>query len=62
MPKANELDLRKRLAPHEKEILKAIGEESKQKGTNTLTSRQIDRIIMKARVRNSKTRSRRASA
>src|SRR6201988_1969333 len=34
-----------RLAAPEPEVLRAIGEESKRKGTNALTSQEIDRII-----------------
>jgi len=49
MPKLNEFDLRKRLAVREPEILRTIGEESKLKGTNTLSSRQIDGIIKRTR-------------
>src|SRR6266481_6930536 len=45
-----------RLAAPEPEILRAIGEESRRKRTNTLTSRQIDRIIKKARARKTKLR------
>ena len=45
-----------RLAAPEPEILRAIGEESRRKRTNTLTSRQIDRIIKKARARKTKPR------
>ena len=40
-----------RLATPEPEVLKAIGEESKQNRTSTLTSRQIDRVIAAARKR-----------
>lgn len=43
-----------RLAAPEPEILKAIGEESKRKGTDTFSSRQIDRIIGAARAKKSK--------
>ncbi len=43
-----------RLAAPEPEVLKVLGEESKQKGTHALTSRQIDRIIRKARQRKTK--------
>ena len=43
-----------RLAAPEPEILKAIGEESKRKGTDALSSRQIDRIIEVARAKKSK--------
>jgi prevent-host-death family protein len=38
-----------RLAVPEPEILRIIGEESKQKGTNRLGTRQIDRIVQAAR-------------
>jgi prevent-host-death family protein len=38
-----------RLASPEPEVLKAIGEESQRKGTNKLTSRQIDQVIKAAR-------------
>ena len=38
-----------RLAAPEPEVLRAIGEESRRKGTASLTSRQIDRIIQAAR-------------
>jgi prevent-host-death family protein len=43
-----------RLAAPEPEILRAIGEASKNKGTDTLTSAQIDRIIARARNRKPK--------
>ena len=43
-----------RLAAPEPETLKAIGEESKRKGTDQLSSRQIDRIIKAARAKKSK--------
>lgn len=38
-----------RLAAPEPEVLRVIGEESKRKGTQKLTSRQIDKIIKSAR-------------
>jgi len=38
-----------RLAAPEPEVLRIVGEESKRKGTNKLTSRQIDQIIKSAR-------------
>ena len=38
-----------RLAAPEPEILKIVGQESKQKGTNRLSMGQIDSIIRKAR-------------
>ena len=45
-----------RLAAPEPEVLRAIGEESRQKGTHRLNSREIDRIISLTRGR--KTRGR----
>jgi prevent-host-death family protein len=55
-PKAVLLSLRDyvRLAAPEPEVLRIIGEESQRKGTDKLTSRQIDRIIMAARARKPK--------
>ncbi len=38
-----------RLAVPEPEVLRIIGKESKQKGTNKLSSRQIDRIVRASR-------------
>ncbi len=38
-----------RLASPEPEVLQALGVESRRKGTNSLTSAQIDRIIKAAR-------------
>jgi hypothetical protein len=38
-----------RLAAPQPEILRAIGEESIQKATNTLSSKRIDQIIKAAR-------------
>ncbi len=51
MPKAVLIGIRDyvRLAAPEPEVLKAIGEESRRKGTDKLTSRQIDRVIKAAR-------------
>jgi prevent-host-death family protein len=43
-----------RLASPEPDVLKAIGKNSKARGTNALTSRQIDRLIKKARARKMK--------
>jgi len=40
-----------RLAAPEPEVLRAIGEESRRKGTTSLSPRQIDRIIKAARRR-----------
>ena len=38
-----------RLAVPEPEVLRILGKESKQKGTEKLTSRQIDKIVTTAR-------------
>jgi prevent-host-death family protein len=43
-----------RLAAPEPEVLKVIGEESRRKRTDLLTSRQIDRIIKTTRARKPK--------
>lgn len=43
-----------RLAAPEAEVLKLIGEESKGKGTDALTSRQIDQIIAATRAKKPK--------
>ena len=53
VPKAVLLGIRDyvRLAAPEPAVLKAIGEESRRKGTDKLTSRQIDRVIKAARAR-----------
>lgn len=40
-----------RLAAPEPEVLKTLGLESRRKGTTTLTSRQVDRIIKEARAK-----------
>ena len=40
-----------RLAAPEPEVLRTIGEESRRKGTASLSSRQIDRIIKAVRVK-----------
>src|SRR2546427_11549901 len=45
-----------RLAAPEPEVLRAIGEESRRKGTASLSSRQIDRIINAARRRSEERR------
>lgn len=52
-PKAVLLSIRDyaRLAAPEPEVLRVIGEESRRKGTDRLTSRQMDRIIRAARGR-----------
>jgi prevent-host-death family protein len=43
-----------RLATPEPEVLRIIGEESKAKGTNNLSSQQIDRIIRATRAKKTK--------
>jgi prevent-host-death family protein len=43
-----------RLAAPEPEVLRSIGEESKAKGTDNLSSQQIDRIIRAARAKKTK--------
>jgi len=43
-----------RLAAPEPEVLRAVGEESQRKGTDKLTSRQIDRVIKTARAQKPK--------
>jgi prevent-host-death family protein len=43
-----------KLAAPEPEILRIIGEESERNGTNTVTSRQIDRIIKATRAQKKK--------
>jgi prevent-host-death family protein len=45
-----------RLASPEPEVLRLLGEESKRKGTNKLTSKRIDHIIRATRARRSKPR------
>ena len=49
-----------RLAAPEPEVLRAIGEESRRKGTASLSSRQIDRIIKAVRAQEKIGRERRA--
>ncbi|MGH9581406.1 MAG: type II toxin-antitoxin system Phd/YefM family antitoxin [Bryobacteraceae bacterium] len=55
-PKAVLLSIRDyiRLASPEPDVLRAIGEESRHKGTDKLTSRQVDQIIKVARTRKPK--------
>jgi prevent-host-death family protein len=55
-PRAVLLSLRNyvRLAAPEPEVLRVIGEESRLKGTDELTSRQIDQEIKAARAKKSK--------
>ena len=50
-PKAVLLSIRDyvRLAAPEPEVLRVIGEESRRKGTDKLTSRQIDQVIKATR-------------
>ncbi len=45
-----------RLAAPEPEVLRILGEEAEAKGTDKLTSRQIDKIIRKTRTRQTKRR------
>lgn len=55
-PKAVLLSIRDyvRLAAPEPAVLRIIGEESRRKGTDKLTSRQIDQVIKAARTQNPK--------
>ena len=55
-PKAVLLSIRDyvRLAAPEPEVLRIIGEESKAKGTDNLSSQQIDRIIRSTRAKKTK--------
>src|SRR6478735_8711360 len=55
-PKAVLLSIRDyvRLAAPEPEVLRIIGEESQRKGTDKLTSRQIDKIIKQTRAQTRK--------
>jgi prevent-host-death family protein len=55
-PKAVLLSIRDyvRLAAPEPEVLRVIGEESQRKGTDKLTSRQIEHVIQSARARKPK--------
>lgn len=55
-PKAVLLSIRDyvRLAAPEPAVLRAIGEESQRKGTDKLTSRQIDQVIKATRAHKSK--------
>ncbi len=55
-PKAILLSIRDyvRLASPEPDVLRIIGEESQRKGTDKLTSHQIDRVIKAARAQKSK--------
>ncbi|MGA3122649.1 MAG: hypothetical protein ABSF69_17930 [Polyangiaceae bacterium] len=43
-----------RLAAPEPEVIRAIGEESKRKGTDKLTSRQMDQAIAAVRAKKPK--------
>jgi len=56
IPRAVLLSIRDyvKLAAPEPEVLRLLGEESKQNRTNALNSREIDRIIKKARSQKSK--------
>jgi prevent-host-death family protein len=55
-PKAVLLSIRDyvRLAAPEPDVLRAIGEESRQKGTDMITSRQIDQAIAGTRAKKRK--------
>ena len=55
VPRAILLSIRDyvRLAAPEPQVLKAIGEESKRKGTDKLSSREIDAVIKAARTKKS---------
>jgi prevent-host-death family protein len=55
-PKAVLLSIRDyvKLAVPEPEVLRAIGEESRSKGTDKLTSRQVDQIIKATRAQKRK--------
>ena len=55
-PKAVLLSIRDyvRLATPEPEVLRVIGEESQRKGTDKLTSRQIEQVIKTARAQKPK--------
>jgi len=55
-PKAVLLSIRDyvRLAAPEPEVLKVIGEESRRKGTDKLSSRQIEQVIKTSRAQKSK--------
>jgi prevent-host-death family protein len=55
-PRAVLMSLREyvKLAAPEPEILRIIGEDAKRKGTNGLTSRQIDRVIKATRAKRKK--------
>ncbi|HWF12215.1 MAG TPA: type II toxin-antitoxin system Phd/YefM family antitoxin [Candidatus Acidoferrales bacterium] len=55
-PRAILLSIRNyvRLAAPEPEVLKAIGKQSEGKGTDALSSRQIDQIIKAARAKKAK--------
>jgi prevent-host-death family protein len=55
-PKAVLLSIRDyvRLAAPEPEVLRIIGEESKRKGTDALTSREIDQIVKTTRAQKPK--------
>ena len=57
-PKAVLLSIRDyvRLASPEPEVLKIIGDESHRKGTDRLTSRQIDQVVQAARAQSARRR------
>lgn len=58
VPKAVLLSIRDyvKLAAPEPDVLRVLGEESKRKGTHTITSREIDDVIREARADRKKKR------
>jgi prevent-host-death family protein len=58
VPKAVLLSIRDyvKLAAPEPEVLRLLGEESKRKGTHTITSREIDDVIRETRAARKKKR------
>ena len=55
-PRAVLLSIREyvKLAAPEPEVLRILGEESKRKGTSSITSRQIDKVVGTARAQRKK--------
>jgi prevent-host-death family protein len=55
-PRAVLLSIREyvKLAAPEPEVLRILGEESKRKGTSSITSRQIDKVVRTARAQRKK--------
>lgn len=60
VPRAVLLSIRDyvKLAAPEPEVLRVLGEESRRKGTHTMTSREIDDVIREARAGRKKKRAR----